>query len=293
MKQMIILAVPAFLWGTATQAQSDTAYKKEIERWHAQRIQALKAPNGWLNLVGLYWLEDGQSSFGSNPENKIVFPSGSVPETAGYFQKEGETVRLVVADGVPVTVDGQPVTDAVVFNKDSLRQPIAACGSLRWTIIKRDNKIGIRLRDLHSPLAASFKDIDRFPVDTAWRVTAVLQPAHQEIPITNIIGQTSEQRSPGKLVFTIHGQQYTLDALEEGDELFIVFGDATSGKTTYPSGRFLSVPKPTTTNNITVIDFNKAYNPPCAFTHYATCPLPPKENILPIEVEAGEKSAGH
>jgi uncharacterized protein len=276
-------------------AQPGTAYAGEIERWHASRIETLKAPNGWLNLVGLYWLEEGRSSFGSNPDSKIVFPAGTIAGSAGYFERKGTTVRLIVADPVEITLDGKPVKEAIVFDKDSLHRPVLACGNLRWTIIQRDDKIGIRLRDLQSSLVTAFKDIDRFPVDTAWRIEAVFQPAAVPgtIAITNIIGQTSNQRSPGKLVFTVHNTRYTLDALDEGNEFFIVFADGTNGKTTYPSGRFLAVAKPTSPDNTTVIDFNKAYDPPCAFTNYATCPLPPRENVLPIEVEAGEKNYGH
>jgi uncharacterized protein (DUF1684 family) len=291
---LILLAVLAG-FTSPIRAQSGTAYTREVERWHTDRIKALKAANGWLNLAGLYWLEEGRSSFGSNPDNKIVFPAGTISGTAGYFERKGETVKLIVADHVDITLDGKPVKEVVIFDKDSTRQPVLACGSLRWTVIQRDDKIGIRLRNLNSSLVTTFTDIDRYPVDTTWRIDAVFQPARVPgtIAITNIIGQTSQQRSPGKLVFTVNNTRYTLDALDEGNELFIVFADATNGKTTYPSGRFLAVAKPSTPDNSTVIDFNKAYNPPCAFTNYATCPLPPRQNVLPIDVVAGEKNFGH
>jgi uncharacterized protein (DUF1684 family) len=165
---------------------------------------------------------------------------------------------------------------------------------LRWTIIKRGDKIGVRLRNLKSSAAIDFKGVPRFAVDSFWRIAATLQPAGNgaNILITNVLGQTSVQKSPGKLVFKFNGAQYSLDALEEGNELFIIFADATSGSTTYPSGRFLSAKKPDADGH-TVIDFNKAYNPPCAFTDYATCPLPPKQNDLPFPVTAGEKYDGH
>jgi len=281
--------------GTSLLAQPGTAYSADVERWHAKRVETLRAPNGWLNLVGLYWLDEGRNSFGSSPENKIVFPAGSIAGTAGYFERNGTTVKLIVAEHVGITIADQPVKEAIIFDKDSQRPPVLASGSLRWTIIRRDDKIGIRLRDLNSPLVTSFKDIDRYPVDTAWLIRAVFQPSPVpgSIAITNIIGQTSAQHSPGKLVFTVGSRQFTLDALEEGDEFFILFGDGTNGKTTYPSGRFISVARPSTADNSTLIDFNKAYNPPCAFTNYATCPLPPKQNVLPIDVEAGEKNFGH
>jgi uncharacterized protein (DUF1684 family) len=274
-------------------AAQATAYQQEIDTWHSRRIRDLKAPNGWLNLAGLYWLDEGASSFGAGPQNKIIFPAGTIDEQAGTFQRTGSTVRLIVQNAT-IKVDGKVVKEAVIFDKDSARQPVISSGHLRWTIIQRGEKIGIRLRDLESPLVTQFKDIDRFPVDTTWRIQAVLQPQHQTptIAVTNILGQTNQQPSPGKLVFTVGTKQYTLDALEEGDELFIIFGDETSGKTTYPSGRFLAVKKPGA-DGLTTIDFNFAYNPPCAFTGYATCPLPPPQNILPFAVTAGEKNYGH
>jgi uncharacterized protein len=282
------------LFSTGINAQTVPAYQQEIESWHARRIQNLKAANGWLNLVGLYWLDEGKNSFGSGRQNKIIFPEGTIAETAGYFERTGNTVKLVVQNNAAIKVNDNPATEAVIFGNDSLRPPVVSSGSLRWTIIRRDDKIGVRLRDLESPLATNFKDIDRYSTDSSWRVQASLQAERQSrsIAITNILGQTSQQQTPGKLVFTINNKQYTLDALEEGDELFIIFADETSGKTTYPSGRFLSVKKPGG-DGTTIIDFNKAYNPPCAFTNYATCPLPPRQNVLPLSVTAGEKNYGH
>ena len=291
---ILLMALVSLLFLTVN-AQTDSSYKKEVDAWHAKRIRDLKAPDGWLNLVGLYWLQEGKSSFGAGGGNDIVFPAGTIAASAGYFIRSGEVVKLVITGDVPTTVDGHPAKEAVLFNKDSLRQPVVACGSLRFTVIKRGDKFGIRLRDLHSPLQTSFTDIECYPLNANWRIPAVLHPPanRTNIAITNIIGQTSLQESPGTLVFTYQHTQYALETLEEDGKLFIVFGDATSGHTTYPSGRFLQVPKPASPDNTTIIDFNKAYNPPCAFTHYATCPLPPKENILPIDVEAGEKNFSH
>lgn len=274
-------------------AQASAVYKKEIDDWHSRRIADLKADDGWLNLVGLFWLDEGKSSFGSDSSNDIVFPFGTAAKTMGYFERTGNSVKMVITGDAAVYMDSQQVKDAVIFTADMQNVPVVSCGSLRWTIIKREDKIGIRLRDVNSTVPAAFTGVDRFPVDSAWRIPATLQkPAlPSTIAITNIIGQTSKQASPGKLVFSIGGKQYTLDAMEEGDELFIVFGDATSGITTYPSGRFVYAKKPGA-NGLTAIDFNKAYNPPCAFTDYATCPLPPSQNILPVAVTAGEKNFG-
>ena len=150
--------------------------------------------------------------------------------------------------------------------------------------------MGLRLRDLASPLLTSFNGTERFALDSNLKLIAHLEPTQQnKLLIANVLGQISPLASPGKLVFNINGTTYTLDALEEGDELFILFGDATSGKETYPAGRFLYTNKPDANGN-TILDFNKAFNPPCAFTKFATCPLPPKQNILPISIKAGEKN---
>lgn len=274
-----------------SKAQTSPAYKKELDAWVANRIAGLKADDGWLNLVGLHWLAEGKNTFGSGVGNDVIFPENSIAENAGYFNRSGNRVTMVAENGAAIQVDGQLVTnEVVIYAADITAAPVASSGSLRWSVIKREDKIGIRVRDLSAPLAAHFTGIARFAADEKWVVPAKLQAAvtPASIAITNVIGQTTVQKTPGKLVFSIAGKQYTLDALEEGDELFIVFGDATSGVTTYPSGRFVYAKKPGADGN-TVIDFNKAYNPPCAFTSYATCPLPPSQNILPVAITAGEK----
>jgi uncharacterized protein (DUF1684 family) len=275
-----------------THAQTTVNYQKEIDDWHTKRINNLKADNGWLNLVGLYWLDDGKNSFGSSKQNKTVFPQGTIEDVAGYFVRSGNTVKLISNENSHIKINNQPVKEAVIFN-DTIQTPVVSSGDLRWTIIKRGDKIGVRLRNLKSASVTNFKGVPRFAIDSSWKIAAILQPAgNGNIAITNILGQTSAQKSPGNLFFTYNGKKYSLDALEEGDELFIIFADSTSGSTTYPSGRFLSAKKPDAEGN-TVIDFNKAYNPPCAFTEYATCPLPPKQNDLPFVVTAGEKYDGH
>jgi uncharacterized protein (DUF1684 family) len=190
-----------------------------------------------------------------------------------------------------VHVDGLPVRDAIVFDTATLHPPVLSHGSLRWTIIRRSERIGVRLRDLEHPALRSFKGVDRFPVGREWVVRArlVTSPIPRAIPVTNVLGQTNLLPSPGRLVFSLQGRTFALDALEEGDELFILFGDATNGEGTYASGRFLYAQRPGA-DGMTLLDFNRAINPPCAFTPYATCPLPPRQNILPMEVRAGEKN---
>jgi uncharacterized protein len=266
------------------------SYNEEIEQWHKQRIKELRADDGWLNLVGLFWLQEGTTSFGAGSQNNIVFPKSTIADFAGYFERSGKKVILKVLTGVLIKVNGKAVHDAEIFNGDGYEGPIVTSGNLQWVIIKREDKIGVRLRNLKSPAVAAFKDTERFKVDSTWKI-----PAHLENPeksgtilITNVIGQTSQEKSAGKLSFSIHGKKYSLNTLREGNELFIIFSDLTSGVSTYPSGRFVYAQIPGA-DGITYIDFNKSYSPPCAFTKFATCPLPPKENRLSLSITAGEK----
>jgi hypothetical protein len=163
-------------------------------------------------------------------------------------------------------------------------------GSFRWFIINRDGKYGVRLRDINAPLVKEFKGIDTYPVDEKWKVEAKfeLYPEPKVIEIPNIIGSVENDTVKGRLVFTLNGYSYTVDPVSEGNEFFIIFADETNGEETYGAGRFLYTDKPDS-HDMVEMDFNKAYNPPCAFTKYATCPLPPKQNYLHIKITAGEK----
>lgn len=284
----LLILLPA-----AARSQTTGSFGQDLENWHQQRIQALKAPNGWLNLTGLFWLKPGKNSFGSDPASDIVYADTAFPAHAGSFELIGDQVSWTSAAGTLITAQDKPFNEGVIFQTGNSGGVQLTNGHFRWNIIKRENKFGVRFRDLKSPALLGFKDIDRFPADSNWRLPAHLETNNNKsIFITNILGQTSSQQSPGKLVFIWQGKKYSLDAIDEGGEdLFIVFGDATSGDETYTSGRFLYVKKPDASGN-TVIDFNRAINPPCAFTPYATCPLPPPQNILSFPVRAGEKNFG-
>lgn len=265
------------------------AYEAEINAWHARRIEDVKAPNGWINLIGLHWLNPGINSFGRGETNDIVFTHHSFPENAGHFFLRDNTVSMEVKPGVRILADGVSVSSAVIFHPDSAKTIQLEFGSLRWNIIKRDTRFGVRLRDLESEAVKTFAGVNRFPVDPQWKLPAqfVRADSLHTISVTNILGQTTEQTSPGTLVFEWAGKEYRLDALDGKDEFFIVFADASTGKETYGGGRFIYVKKPGA-DGATVIDFNKAYNPPCVFSPYATCPLPPQQNVLPIRITAGE-----
>ncbi|MBL7851504.1 MAG: DUF1684 domain-containing protein [Cyclobacteriaceae bacterium] len=273
---------------------TDPAYVKEVDEWHAHRVESLKGPNGWLNIAGLFWLRDGMNSFGKGKDNTLVFPEAISFDKAGYFSLENGWVRQTLLPGVTLTLNGSPVSGTqVVFHPDSTRQPVMEFGSLRWFIIRRDTKYGVRLRDLNHPDLQHFSGIDRYPVDARWKVTARWEETPgRTIPITNVLGQTTPQPAPGVLVFTLEDKEFRLDALDEGgDELFIIFSDATNTRETYGAGRYLYVPKPR--DGVVTVDFNRAENPPCAFTEFATCPLPPAQNVMDIPVYAGEKEYKH
>ncbi len=276
---------------SAVAQQSNKEYKKEIEQWDLNRLESVKSPTGWVNLAGLYWLNPGRNNFGSASTNELVYSKEGFPAMLGTFELTGNTVKWGTANGQEVWHNTNKVTDMVVFHVDSSSTPSLAYSTYRWSIIKREDKIGVRFRDLNNPSLAALTHINRFDVDSKWRINAYLEQSMlPTVAITNVLGQTYQQSSPGKIVFELNGKTYKLDAVDESPELLqVIFGDETNGIESYPSGRFLYVSRPAADGKV-VIDFNKAFNPPCAFSPFATCPLPPKQNILPIKVEAGEKT---
>jgi uncharacterized protein (DUF1684 family) len=293
------LSVGSVLWAAEAKAPAaglpdPAAYRKEIETWRQERLTSLKKEDGWLTLVGLYWLKPGENRFGSDPGNPVILPAGKAPAVAGTLTREGDTVRLNVQPGVPLTADGKPATPGMTVSAAADGKPATLqLGSLSFFVIKRGDRMGVRIKDKTSPMRAAFQGIDEYPIRPEWRVVARFEPyKDKKIPIANIIGQVEDNPSPGAVVFDWRGKTYRIDALEGGDDgsLFLVFGDQTNGKETYGAGRFLDTAPPK--DGKVVVDFNTAYNPPCAFTAFATCPLPPAENKLAVRIEAGEKKFG-
>lgn len=269
-------------------------HRKEVDDWHAERVESLKSETGWLNLVGLFWLKEGFNTFGSAEDNDLVFPAGKIAGRAGSFFVTPTSVELQADQDAAILSNGVPVTKLLVY-ADTMRSEPMEHGSLRWFVIKRDNLIGVRLRDLESDALKNFHGIERYPVEVAYRLEARFEPYQppKQIDITNILGQTYPQPSPGAVVFKWEGEEYRLDAIDEGgDEYFMIIGDETNKDETYPSGRYMYIAKPDAEGRV-ILDFNKLYNPPCAFTPFATCPLPPRQNILPIAIKAGEKNYEH
>ncbi len=272
-------------------------YLEELKQWDSARIAALKDPNGWLNLEGLFWFKKGINSFGSASTNDLVYNNVAFPKHLGDFIYEDGKVYW--KDGITEKVK---IKDAdLVQNSETLNlltategQYICRWKDFAWIVIQREDKVGVRFRNLKAKTLLEFKGIDRFSVDAKWRIKARVIPQNQNpLMIMNVLGQNTAQKHGGQLVFDIDGKTYRLDAIDEGGlRLFVAFADATSGKTTYGSGRFIELEKPDA-EGFTYIDFNKAYNPPCAFTEFATCPLPPPQNRLSIAIPAGEKKYGH
>lgn len=270
--------------------EPDPAYVQSIEDWHRERIASLMAPDSWLALAGLFWLEPGDNYFGGNSELLIAFPD-KAPDTLGTFRLEGDSVLMIMAPGLVAEVNGQEVSQLTMSSSD---HPIASFEDLSWILIQRNGKYGIRLWDSKHPKIADTIHIERYAVDPAWRIPAQWIPdsTGQTIRIRNVLDMEMDLATEGRLQFQHDGKNYELTALE-GDEntFFMVFADATSGEETYGGGRYLYVDRPDN-DGMTYLDFNKAYNPPCAFTEFATCLLPPAENRLELAITAGELNYG-
>ncbi len=277
------------LFGLNISAQE--SYVKEITNWHEERIMNLKKENGWLNLAGLFWLKEGENTFGADSRNIILFPEGKSAHFLGKFVLSKSEITLIPDKNSEIYSENQLISSPIKLYP-SEKNIILKHQNLRWFIIKRGEKFAVRLRDLESPFLKEFHGIEQFPIDEQWKVKAKFTASEgKKIPILDITGQTSLQQSPGSLAFELNGKSFTLDALSEGESLFIIFADQTNKQETYGAGRFLYASLPDK-DGFVELDFNKSFNPPCAFTPYATCPLPPKQNYLSIRVTAGEKNYG-
>lgn len=265
-------------------------YRQCLENWKADRIAYLKSENGYLNLAGLFWLRHGSNTFGSGTGNDLVFPAAALPEM-GSFELGDDGVEMRVRSGVDVRLDGNPVNQVMLADDTSGDPSVVTFGSFAWTVIRRDDLFAVRLRDFEHPALRTFPPIDYFPTDEKLRVKARLQRYAQPRIVrvdTVIEGLDYNPSSPGVLHFDIAGQPFELEAYDAGDEFLLVFGDATSGRETYPAGRFLYTDKPDDSGMV-MLDFNTAQNPPCAFNEFATCPIASPRNRLAVPIAAGER----
>ena len=279
-----------FLLPSLLLSQPADEYHQGIEKWRDQRVKSLQAAHGWPTLVGLYWLKEGENTFGSGEDNDIQFPA-KTPSKMGTILLSEDVLYASFDTSVKIHVDGQYSTETKLDSDADTRPSMLSWNAHIWYIIKRGDRYGIRLRDTLHTNRSTIKEIPHFSVDKNWRIKARFIPAekNQTIKIDNIVGLTSDSPIEGYLEFTLNGKSHRLTALNGGSKNYwVIFGDATNGEESYGGGRYLYVPR-ANEENLTYIDFNKAYNPPCVFTYYATCPLPPEENLLDVAIESGEK----
>ena len=276
--------------GAQVAAADEGEYREEIEAWRAERVEGLKAEGGWLSLAGLHWLPEGESSIGSQPMLDVVLPA-SAPARVGTVSRDGDRVALELTPGVDATHEGEPFRRLeLTADGEESEPPVVELGTLSFHVIERGERIGLRVKDSAAPSRTGFTGIDHYEPDPRWRLDARFEPYDppREIEVEDYSGGTQESTVPGAVVFEVDGATHRLDAIDAGDQLFLIFADQTSGEATYGGGRYLYAEKPGEDGRV-VVDFNKAYNPPCVFTPYATCPLPPRQNRLDLAVEAGEK----
>lgn len=293
---VVTLLVQIFSWGCGAkyEEKGSTDYINGIKDWQTKRVDGLKNRSIWLKLAGLYWLDEGENTFGSDKENKIVFPEKAASKMGSIFREENK-LTLKVAEGIEITVDSNAVKEMDLISDGDGEPTFMRYGALNWYIIKRgEDRFGIRLIDDEHPALKEFKGIPTFPVNEDWKFAARWEAYNpvKIIEIPSVIGTVSKDTCYGAILFTVDGQEQRLEAPGNGENLFVIFADRTSGEETYGAGRFLSAKRNLETGEVE-LDFNKAYNPPCAFSKYATCPLPPEQNRLKIKVTAGERFEGH
>ncbi len=272
-----------------------TTYRTDVEQWRASRDASLRAEDGWPSLVGLFWLEPGEQSMGSAADNAFVLPA-SAPGRVGTFVLSQETVTFRPAPTVTVRRGTQAFTGGVLHDDRTTPPDILEVGTYSLLVINRAGRLGVRVRDSAADGRVRFRGERWFPIEERWRIEARWVPhvPAREARIPNVVGGEFVWVNPGYATFTLDGREVRLEALFEGDtrdELFFIFKDATSGHETYPAGRFLYAPLPEAGR--VVLDFNKAHNPPCAFTPFATCPLPPPQNHAPVRIVAGAMAYKH
>ncbi|NBC64671.1 MAG: DUF1684 domain-containing protein [Bacteroidetes bacterium] len=273
------------------QAEIPENYIQQVKAWKQDRVESLKSPTGWLRLDGMFWFNEGVHSFGSGDDQDIQFPDETIPDKAGTIIFENGRVTMNVADDVTITYEQEPIKEIILFDGENEESPHVEHENLEWFVIKRGELVGIRLFNKNNELADQFSGFKSYPIEEKWNRRAFFTPNPEgtTVSIINVLGQEMEVASPGVLEFKIDGENYTLDAIDSEDDMFIIVGDQTNKTETYPAGRYIYVDKPEEGSHYTNIDFNKTYNPPCAFNVFTTCQLPPLQNRLKVAITAGEK----
>ncbi len=286
---LVLLCIGGVVYG-------QSAFTSENRKWREKRNIELKAEDGWLTVAGLHWLKDGVTRIGTDRNQvDVMLPSGSAPGKVGTLELSNGVVTFKVEDGVEAFVDKKPVREFEMKFEDSAKPPLPfMVGSLHLQVIKRSGRYALRVRDKNRPARLEFKGLRWYPAQKSYRVVATFTAYDEpkEMIFDNVLGNQIKMKSPGTLSFELHGQKFELrPVIEEEKKLFIVFRDLTTGKTTYAAGRFLYADLPK--DGKVVLDFNRAENPPCAFTEFATCPLPPRQNHMKIAIRAGELNYKH
>lgn len=274
---------------------AEKTYVEQIDEWHAGRVERLKADGGWLSVVGLDWIDEGANTLGSDPSSKLPLPEGKAPASVGTIFLEKGRLWIEASPDAGVMHEGAPVTELELVPDTSEGTTVLTLGSLTFFPISRGDRYALRVKDSEADAIRSFTEIERYPVDEAWRVEGRWIPYDppRETMIANIVGIEEPTQIIGAVEFEIAGKTFRLEPLADSTEedLFLIFADQTSGTETYGAGRYLYTDPPDETGKV-IVDFNKAYNPPCVFTAHATCPLPPPQNRLDVAITAGEKMYG-
>lgn len=263
-------------------------YHAELQEWKEYRIDVLKGPTNWLRLDGIYWMEEGDNRFGSGEDQDLKLPEGTIPPHAGVMHQEEGVITMRVADGVIITHEGEPVTEMMMY--DGGERYRVEYSDLEWFIDNRGGQYGLRLYNKDNPKADAFEGFPSYEINSEWHLHAefVANTDSTTIMLDNVIGEEVERYSPGTIRFVVDGDEIEVIAFEANSGLFIMFSDQTNQTDTYHAGRYMIIPFPDEDGH-TIIDFNKAYNPPCAFNTFTTCQLPPPQNRLDLSITAGEK----
>ncbi len=294
-KTVLLLSVLFFLFSCSEQylEKGSKEYIAQVKKWRQKRNENLKKKSIWTRLAGLYWLQEGDNTFGSAKDNLIQFPEFA-PGKIGVIKLNNGKLFVTINNDVEVKVGNKKITAQEIYADNVADFTLMKTGRYSWYIIKRGTKFGIRLIDNENPIAKNFTKVPAFPINEDWVIEATWNKfkTPKEIEIPTVIGIAEKDTAYGEIVFALGGKEYHFIASGKGPEFSIIFSDGTNGEETYGAGRFVTA-KMDTTSGVVIIDFNKAYNPPCAFTKYATCPLPLPENMIETRITAGEKFEGH
>jgi uncharacterized protein (DUF1684 family) len=292
---MLAVVIVLSCGGGEEKQDEQLTFEMDEIRWREERGWSMMSTTSWLTIAGLFWLEEGENTFGTGAVNAIRLPEGSAPAEAGVFELREGIIRVIPADGVAITMKGTAIGETQLTSDGAGKPDIIALNDLKMWVLMRGDRYAIRLRDFNAPRLKNFKGLEFFPIKEEYRIRGEYHPfpAPRQVMVPTIIGTEAVMVSPGYITFGLAERHLRLDAFEAGNDpnkLFIVFKDRTSGAETYGACRFLTAE--ILDDDGVDLNFNRAHNPPCAYTPYATCPLPPRRNELSVRIEAGEKMYG-